>query len=128
MLRRGRSRRSGDLGPIPARRRCSVPPIPSVVAVDLGLLHPQLSDASRSHLARIYGSLAHDVLAPALDAPELYEPIVAGAPDLLAQAQYAVTAELALTVEDILRRRTTISLRGLDAAGRDRIAPYLPPP
>jgi glycerol-3-phosphate dehydrogenase len=110
-----------DPGPVPLFGAAD----PERVTAELGLLHPQLSDASRGHLARLYGSLAHDVLAPALEAPELYELIVAGAPDLLAQARYAVEAEHALTAEDVLRRRTTISVRGLDAAARDRIAPYL---
>ncbi len=98
---------------------------PAEVAAELELHHPRLGDASRDHLARLYGSLAHDVLLPAIEATELYEPIVAGAPDVLAQARYAVETELALTAEDVLRRRTTISVRGLDEAALDRIAPYL---
>jgi glycerol-3-phosphate dehydrogenase len=99
---------------------------PDRVAADLARLHPQVDAAGRDHLARLYGSLAHDVLAPALQAPELYEPIAAGAPDLLAQARYAVEVELAVTAGDVLRRRTSVSVRGLDEAARIRIAPYLP--
>jgi len=55
---------------------------------------------------------------PARAAPELYEPIVSGGPDVLAQARYAVEHEAAVTVDDILRRRTTVALRGLEAEGR----------
>jgi glycerol-3-phosphate dehydrogenase len=99
---------------------------PVALAADLGRRHPALPDASREHLARVYGALAHEVLAPAFSDPSLYEPIVPGAPDVLAQALYAVEHELALTADDVLRRRTTITLRGLDSQARDRIAPFLP--
>lgn len=99
---------------------------PDVVAGALGATHPELTLATRLHLAHQYGSLANDVLEPARTDSVLYEPIVEGAPDLLAQARYAVDYELAQTTEDILRRRTTIAIRGLDAAARDRVAPYLP--
>jgi glycerol-3-phosphate dehydrogenase len=99
---------------------------PVALAADLGRRHPALPAPSREHLARVYGALALEVLAPAAIEPGLYEPIVPGAPDVLAQALYAVDHELAMTADDVLRRRTTISLRGLDAEARDRIASFLP--
>ncbi len=100
---------------------------PDVVAGELRRSHPQLGAASLRTLARTYGTLAHEVVAPALDDPTLYEPIVPGAPDILAQAGYAVAHELARTPEDVLRRRTTISIRGLEEAAGPRIARFLGP-
>ena len=99
---------------------------PDVVTADLLRLHPALPEGSAAHLAGLYGTLAHDVLEPARLAPELYEPIVPGGPDVLAQAKYAVEHEAAVTADDILRRRTTVSLRGHEAEGRVRVAPFLP--
>ncbi len=98
---------------------------PDVVTADLLRLHPGLPEGSAAHLAGLYGTLAHEVLEPARAAPELYEPIVSGGPDVLAQARYAVEHEAAVTADDILRRRTTVSLRGLEAEGRVRVAPFL---
>ena len=98
---------------------------PDVVTADLLRLHPALPEGSAAHLAELYGTLAHDVLEPARTATELYEPIVSGGPDVLAQAKYAVEHEAAVTADDILRRRTTLALRGLEAEGRVRVAPFL---
>ena len=85
-----------------------------------------LVTGSAGHLAGLYGSLAHEVLEPARGEPSLYEPIVAGGPDVVAQARYAVERELAVTMEDVLRRRTTVALRGLESRGAERLSPLLP--
>jgi glycerol-3-phosphate dehydrogenase len=72
------------------------------------------------HLLDRYGSLIGEVLAPGLDDADLLKP-VPGAPDyLLAEIRYAVTHEGALHLEDVLTRRTRISIeyphRGVDSA------------
>ncbi|MBX9691555.1 MAG: FAD-dependent oxidoreductase, partial [Cyanobacteria bacterium] len=72
------------------------------------------------HLLDRYGSLMGDVLAVAAGRPELLSPIK-GAPGYLkVEAVYAVTAEGALHLEDILVRRMRISIeyphRGVDCA------------
>jgi glycerol-3-phosphate dehydrogenase len=72
----------------------------------------ELDTATRSHLLHLYGSLAPDVLAPALDDAALLEPIVPGRPDLRAQELYAREHEWARTEDDVLRRRTTAWLAG----------------
>jgi glycerol-3-phosphate dehydrogenase len=72
-------------------------------------LEPQL----RSHLLHLYGSLAVDVVAPAVEDPSLLEPLVPGRPDIRAQAVYAREREWARTDDDVLRRRTTAWLGGL---------------
>lgn len=95
------------------------------VAADLAARHPALPDGSAAHLAGLYGTLAHDVLEPARNEPELYERIVPGGPDVLAQARYAVEWESAVTADDILRRRTTVSVRGCEAEGRERVQRFV---
>jgi len=72
------------------------------------------------HLLDRYGSLAVDVLRLLDTAPELARP-VAGAPSYLAaEVAYAVQAEAALHLEDVLARRTRISFetthRGAESA------------
>ncbi|WP_067860563.1 glycerol-3-phosphate dehydrogenase/oxidase [Nocardia shimofusensis] len=72
------------------------------------------------HLLDRYGSLIDEVLAAAEDAPDLLHPIAAAPSYLRAEALYAVTAEGALHLDDILARRTRISIeyahRGADCA------------
>ena len=71
---------------------------------------PELS----AHLIRVYGDRAGLVLAYAQDETGALERIHPQGPDVMAQAAYAIDEEWALTVEDLVRRRTTLSLRGLD--------------
>ena len=49
----------------------------------------------------------------AVEDPSLLERLHADGPDIAAQAVFAVRHEWATTVEDVLRRRTTVALRGL---------------
>jgi glycerol-3-phosphate dehydrogenase len=72
------------------------------------------------HLLDRYGSMIAEVLAPGLQDAELLKP-VPGAPDyLMAEVSYAVSHEGALHLEDVLTRRTRISIeyphRGVDSA------------
>ena len=72
------------------------------------------------HLLDRYGSLVGDVLGLADDDPGLLSPIKEAPGYLKVEALYAVTAEGALHLEDILARRTRISIeyphRGVDCA------------
>ncbi|MEC4764393.1 glycerol-3-phosphate dehydrogenase/oxidase [Mycobacterium sherrisii] len=83
------------------------------------------------HLLDRYGSLMDDVLALAVDRPELLTPITEAPGYLRVEALYAVTAEGALHLEDILARRMRISIeyshRGVDCAREvaDIVAPVL---
>jgi glycerol-3-phosphate dehydrogenase len=62
------------------------------------------------HVLDRYGSMIRDVLDPGLTMPELLE-TVPEAPDyLVAEIRYAVTHEGALHLEDVLTRRTRISI------------------
>lgn len=83
------------------------------------------------HLLRRYGSRITEVLDQAASRPELLEPLP-GAPAYLAvEAVYAATHEGALHVEDVLARRTRISIeyphRGTETAPRvaELLAPIL---
>ena len=82
--------------------------------------YPELEPRLSAHLARLYGTLAEEVLAGAEDDPGLLRPLHPDGPDLVAQAVYAARFEWACRPEDVLRRRTTLALRGLaspDAVG-----------
>jgi glycerol-3-phosphate dehydrogenase len=73
-----------------------------------------------AHLRHLYGSRAAQVLEPARQDPALLERLHPDGPDIAAQALFAVTEEWAATVDDVLRRRTTVALRGL--ADADAVA------
>jgi glycerol-3-phosphate dehydrogenase len=74
---------------------------------------PELEPTVRLHLAHLYGARAEDVVARAREHPELLERLHPDGPDIAAQVTYAREREWACTEEDILRRRTTLGLRGL---------------
>ena len=60
------------------------------------------------------------------DDPALGQRIHPGGPDIWAQVAYARDQEWALTVDDITRRRTTLTIRGLDTPQiRDSIGQIL---
>jgi len=86
---------------------------PDLVACRLARSRPDLDPRVHAHLAHLYGSLAEDVLALAAEDPDLLRPLQSAGPDIVAQAVYARDVEWACRPEDILRRRTTVALRGL---------------
>jgi glycerol-3-phosphate dehydrogenase len=65
------------------------------------------------HLERLYGDEAGRVLDLAATMPDGLARIHQNGPDVWAQAAYAVESEWALTADDVARRRTTLSVRGL---------------
>jgi glycerol-3-phosphate dehydrogenase len=69
-----------------------------------------------AHLRHLYGSRTPDVLLPAVSDPSLLERLHPDGPDIAAQVRFAVTDEWAQSAEDVLRRRTTVALRGLAGA------------
>lgn len=72
------------------------------------------------HLLGRYGSMSSDLTAILKFRPELAQPIQGGAGYLRVEAVYAVTHEGALHIDDILTRRTHLSIQtpdqGLEAA------------
>jgi glycerol-3-phosphate dehydrogenase len=70
----------------------------------------RLSLETINHLFSMYGAIALQVLALINDEPELAEKITPDLPDIKAQIVYAVREELAHTLVDITRRRTTLAM------------------
>ncbi len=79
--------------------------------------------ATVEHLANRYGASARTVIAMAERDATLAEPLVPGLPYLKAEALYAVRYEMALTVDDILSRRTRARLLARDESAR--VAPMV---
>jgi glycerol-3-phosphate dehydrogenase len=67
-------------------------------------------EGSYAAMAARYGHAAHDLLALAGTQRDLAEPIVPGHPDLLAEAPFSASREQALSVADVLLRRTRLGL------------------
>jgi len=80
-----------------------------------------LSPATLAHLLGRHGGHARAVAAMVGEHPDLGAPLVAGLPYLRAEALYAARYEMALTLEDVLSRRTRALL--LDAAATAAAAP-----
>ncbi|HSB87411.1 MAG TPA: glycerol-3-phosphate dehydrogenase C-terminal domain-containing protein, partial [Ilumatobacteraceae bacterium] len=69
-----------------------------------------------AHLADRYGSLAGDVTALIDSDPSLGEPLITGLHYLKAEAIYAARSEMAVTLDDVLTRRTRSRLFDRNAA------------
>ncbi|QNN54077.1 glycerol-3-phosphate dehydrogenase/oxidase [Nocardioides mesophilus] len=95
----------------------------------------QLATESGLHLARIehllnrYGSLTGELLALVKERPELAEPLPDAPTYLRVEAYYAALAEGALHLDDILTRRTRISIESVDRglAAAEEIAELVAP-
>jgi glycerol-3-phosphate dehydrogenase len=72
------------------------------------------------HLAKNYGNRIDDVVALARENPRLKERLSERFPDIAAEVAYAVRNEMALTVEDVLFRRTGLGTLG--SPGGDAVA------
>ncbi|MDQ8703066.1 glycerol-3-phosphate dehydrogenase/oxidase [Streptomyces sp. LHD-70] len=81
--------------------------------VDGGTPGPRMSADTARHLATHYGSLSFDIARLANEDPALAERIHPDAPEIWAQVAYARDHEWAETADDVLRRRTTLTIRGL---------------
>jgi glycerol-3-phosphate dehydrogenase len=95
-----------------------------------GYKEPRSVGTPDAHLAHRYGSdssLIHDLIA---SNPQLSEQLVPGLPYIKAEAVFAVVYEMALTLDDILSRRTRALLFDREAARlasrsvADIVAPY----
>ncbi|GHH75353.1 glycerol-3-phosphate dehydrogenase [Streptomyces sulfonofaciens] len=100
-------------------KRMPLPGVASPRAVTHRLLvdHPvpgrELAPDTARHLATHYGSLALGIARLADEHPELAERIHPDAPEIWAQVVHARDNEWAETADDVLRRRTTLTIRGL---------------
>jgi glycerol-3-phosphate dehydrogenase len=83
-----------------------------------------------THLGSVYGSMAPEVLARVERDPNQAERVCPSEPTILAQVTHAVEAEWALSLGDVLLRRTPLGLRecqALDCLDRvtEQVAPLL---
>ncbi|GAA3462994.1 FAD-dependent oxidoreductase [Saccharothrix longispora] len=100
--------------------------LPDRVTAQLGRELPSLPDDVLAHLATHYGTVSHEVLALALDDPSLLDRVHPDGPDIWAQVAHAGRFEWATEVDDVLRRRTTVVVRGLDTPSvRERTSELL---
>ncbi|CAB4852423.1 unannotated protein [freshwater metagenome] len=83
--------------------RCRTRNLPLLGAV--GFREPK-PGAPDTHLANRFGTLANEVRSLIAADPSLGEPLVPGLPYLRAEAVYAVRNEMALSLDDVLTRRT----------------------
>jgi glycerol-3-phosphate dehydrogenase len=102
-----------------------------------GGFHPFEEDVDRSvalHLSRTYGRDSVQVMVQRHQHPDAMERIHPEGPDVWAQAYHAIEREWAATVDDVVRRRTTLAVRGLAthvvrarvACLLEQVSPYLP--
>ncbi len=75
-----------------------------------------IDDACFASLVARHGTETPDVLAIAAGRPELLTPLVEGLPHLRVEAIWAARQEMAVTLDDILSRRTRALLRRAGAA------------
>jgi glycerol-3-phosphate dehydrogenase len=90
-------------------------PPETVLAAALSRNGRGVAPAVVGHLAHRYGSRLEEVLAVAARDRQLGEALLPGLPDPRAEVVEAVEREWALTLEDVLRRRTRIALLTADA-------------
>lgn len=111
-----------DMQPVKALvRHAPLPGVANPHAVAHRLLvdrdpgHRMAPDTARQ-LATHYGSLSFDIARLVNENPDLGERIHPDGPEIWAQVVYARDHEWAETEDDVLRRRTTVTIRGLDTA------------
>ncbi|HUQ60192.1 glycerol-3-phosphate dehydrogenase/oxidase [Lentzea sp.] len=99
---------------------------PETVGSVLGHAFGALPDDVVRHLATHYGTTSHEVVALGLENPALLERVHPDGPDIWAQVEHARRTEWASEVDDVLRRRTTVMVRGLDSPEvRSRVSELL---
>lgn len=108
--------------------RCQTAEIPLGMEIDPAIL--ELPDGvgreQAGQLAFRYGHASRQVLDRAELEPDLAVPIVAGRPDLLAEVAVAVEREQAITIGDVLLRRTRLGLTAAaDLASAESVEPVV---
>ena len=80
-------------------------------------LRASLGSDTAEHLIRLYGADAARVAAYGDGAVNALERVDPRGPDIWAQVDFARDEEWAVTVDDVVTRRTTLAVRGLASAG-----------
>lgn len=76
--------------------------------------HASIPRTVIARLVATYGTQSETVLQPLTNEPDLGQPVGTGSPLLGAEIRYALDHEMALTVEDVLDRRTRLLLFARD--------------
>jgi glycerol-3-phosphate dehydrogenase len=102
-----------DGRPTPRSAPTSREPLPGGAARNLGVVTREIeregfSRSTAEYLTRLYGSEALAVVRLAQSDPELRRPVVDGHPALRAQLIHAIRREMAVTLCDLLVRRTHV--------------------
>jgi glycerol-3-phosphate dehydrogenase len=131
-LAHGRGALAEDMEPVRSLvRRAPLPGIANPNAVAHRLLvdrepGARMDPLTARQLATHYGSLSFDIARLVNEDPALGERIHPDGPEIWAQVVHARDQEWAQTVEDVVRRRTTLTVRGLDTAEvREKVAAVL---
>jgi glycerol-3-phosphate dehydrogenase len=107
--------------------RPNVEPLPGASPPNARALLSLLDSTTAGHLMELYGGEADELLGYATRFPDALEKVHPGGPDVWAQVYHAAAEEWAVTVDDVVGRRTTLGIRGLDTEEvRARISSLLP--
>jgi glycerol-3-phosphate dehydrogenase len=103
-----------DGRPTPLRAETDREPLPGGAVQDLavvteGIEREGFSQLVAEHLVQLFGSEAPAVVRLAQSDPALKRPIVPGHPAMRAEIVHAIQREMALTLSDLLIRRTHIA-------------------
>jgi glycerol-3-phosphate dehydrogenase len=104
-------------------------PLPQAERAAPGPSEPDVDPGVLEHLTEAYGRDSSTVMRQRLLHSDALERIHPKGPDVWAQVYHAVENEWAITVEDVVRRRTTLAVRGLASpAVREDLARVLARP
>jgi glycerol-3-phosphate dehydrogenase len=102
-----------DRRPVPSRAETDSQPLPGGEVKDLdvvvdGAMRDGFSCDAANRLVRAYGSETPAVTRLALQQPALAQTVAAGHPAILAEILHAIRREMAITLGDLLIRRTRV--------------------
>jgi glycerol-3-phosphate dehydrogenase len=97
----------------PRKLRPNLDPLPGSSPPAAGALPARLEGLTAEHLKSLYGGEFGELLNYAARSPDALERVHPEGPDVWGQVYHAVDEEWAMTVEDVIRRRTTLGIRGL---------------
>lgn len=117
-----------QLLPASVRPRRRAPSPATIVGVPRLTPRDDVTPETLEYLAATYGDKVGDVLLYGTSDRSALQRINPEGPDVWAQVRYAIANELAMTVDDVIDRRTSLRWRGLDdEATREQIARVLMP-
>lgn len=98
--------------------RTAVVPLPGGAGIEAGDASDEPPRSAEEHVRMRYGALGSELSARVRHDQSLGQPLAEDLPDLRAELLHAVDQEMALTVEDVLTRRTHVTLKSQEAGSR----------